>query len=204
MATWYVFGHTTTGTAFATNSANSAWKLLIGANSAIAFGGTNRSTFNAAIQIGSYNEATHRASGATAGATDQCPSPHLNTLKWIAGTTANANNGSNRKMGTSFPTRAHGFQFKLGLTTSVAVNPCQIWNGSGASALSAPDNIVVQFVELRVNSPASWSAASVTGKLSLANKSAATGHSWHIGLSAKPLSVGFEGDNKLRIEATYS
>lgn len=195
MATFYVYVCTTNGASWVSGS-----QVEVTDTRSLYFGSSARATYAKKISVGSWNDAMHVGSSTVVGATDVCAAPHAHNIKYISAGSASVDNGATGNV--SAVTSAKAVRVRLVTSTACIVDAAQFWYGSGATAQSAPVNASCKAFAI---GGASWSDPTPSSKLSLSTAFASgTGKSWHLGLSIKPLSIGFNSSNKFRVEVTYS
>jgi len=204
-ATWEV-----TGIAGDSNTATAgAVRVPINATSAIAFGGGTRGTaLLTAIQKDEVAMSMHICDAASESAHDRCASPHMHVMAYAATAGYCYNDTVYEAISVASPPAARGIEFRFGFDSDVEITACTIHAGTGANVDGMTENCGIYFCE-RSNSSAvcgqvTWSRAFYGSALSLHPFStAANSRDWYVGISLKATAVGFESDNKIKIEATY-
>lgn len=184
-------------------SASGAWvagsEVVLATTNSLYFGSSSRATFRKKINVDAWNDSMHVGLTTAVGSGDKCAGSHAHNVKYIAASTAQFDNGSDAAVTTMTTSQAVRVYFTL--STSITVNDAKFWFGSGSTAQSDPVNASCRAF-MKGNS--SWSLPKPSTYLQLTTSLSGTGMSWYLGFSVKPLSVGFNNSNKMKVEVTYS
>lgn len=203
MATWNFYAWTS-----GEDTAPASGLEINGASSALSFGGGSRSDFQTNITLGSWNSALHYAKDTAESSVDYCVSPHLHpiypTNTFDSGSVVD---GAYINMSDGSPDPARGIGLKFTHTFGVKVYPINIWAGTSPGIGTGPQSCEVAICDLSTGQSPSWSTVSVASALALKahnlTNDEAEEHWWSVGIAVKPTVVGHNGENVIRVEATY-
>jgi len=203
MATWVVRGDVAVGSPHSFAAANT-----LSDTGAAYFGGGSRASVSpfVAITVNTWNSSMHIFDNVAIDANDKCANPHLNLCKVCEDTPASFYpNDSSVPVAFSptNPTSGYGLRWHFNHGVACEVNPAQFWVGAGADAGDAQATAYFRATELLKTTP-QWAAASPDSKYTLQTKTSGTDHYWYIVVGVKPLEVGVNTSNSMKISVTYS
>lgn len=176
------------------------WKLqgstdtTIDTTDSIAF---SDGTFGNPITVSAYNGGTHvRSSGGADDSSANTP----NNVKYIASGTGDWGDGTESL--TAITDAECTLEIVIAESTNITVTDITFYAYDGTTTTNAPSGMTVQAFE---SGDAAWTQIHGSGSALAIDDSStpATSHSFFIGLSASPSSIGVKSANKARIEFTY-
>lgn len=156
-------------------------------------------TFNAAIEVGQFQDTIHVENSSNA---DQCATNHINNTKYVASGTVNINGGGTVSLAANVPTNAQcPLLLNFAHGSSVATSAATFWAYDGTTPATAPTGVTFYAGE---KGDTAWTAAGGSAAaVTLTDQSTATSHDFYIFMSVSPDSVGVKTDFALEIQLTY-
>lgn len=155
------------------------------------------SAFDAAIEVGSYNDSTHVES--SGGANDSSGNSPHNT-KFLTSSTVSLNGAGSANLNT-ISTANSPIKVNFSHGSAVACTEVKAYFYDGTTPATAPTGVTAKLAE---QGDSSWADAEGSGAaLSLADSASATSHNWYLLPSMSPDSVGTK-TGKIRFELTYT
>jgi len=192
----------TNGAQGVSTSGSASSAVAINTSSCLSFGGGTRSQFQQNIAINTYNTSIHYAYNTNESSIDMCTNSHLWPITYLRSTAALLD-GTYKNIANQTIASSQGIGIRFRYDFAVKVSPANIWAGTGVDVDGSPSKCVVQICDLTSTDP-TWVAASASGKLALQpHGSSVAEHWWCVGLSLKPIDVGFTATNKIKVELTY-
>lgn len=216
MATWAFYGFEIGAT---DTSDTGAWRITI--NTAVGLANSTTWPTNRKISVGSFNNYMHvlkSTASANIATADACPRPgrskHMQCVS--RGSTSGQYNyiwndatktgtlSTNRTLTQSSPAPKECLELHFNHGNAVALDPIQIWSGSGDAVTDYLRAASVYFVEQGTASP-TWTESTPSSKKTLTSRYALkTDHRIYFGLCAKINDVSFNNNGRIKISATYS
>ena len=160
------------------------WNYTIGTTNVIAFYGSGG--YGSPIQVGEYNTAMHVRTS-TSDDTDACSAPHLTNTKYVSSTEISINSGA--PVALTSATQTNCVRITVTSDTSITVIGTRLYAYDGSNVDNPPANVTFKTFKL---TNTTWSqphgrASAMSCGTSL---TAATTHSFYVGMSISPTSTG--------------
>lgn len=163
------------------------------------------------ITVGEWNTGTHIGNGDPG--TDQCGTNHSRNMKYISGTQVDIGGGTVTLNTTNVADTQMTLRVRFTYDSAVTTSGARFYSFDGSTTTAEAIGVDAYAVE-RVSGMSTWTeinndtgntGGDNTGeRLALADQGSATDHTFYIGVTAKPESVGGKTQFDFGVALTYS
>lgn len=155
------------------------------------------SSFDTAIEVGSYQDSTHVENDSNV---EQCTSYHGHNTKYAGAALVSIDGAANEDV-ANILTSECALKINFSDASSVTTTSNTFWAYDGGTESNGPTNITFYALE---QGDAAWTNAEGSGSaLTINDDTAATSHDYYIAVSASPDAVGDLEAFTLKIQLTY-
>ena len=169
---------------------------VIGATDKLSF---YAAAFNAAIEVGEYNDSTHVEDN---GNVETCSADHIHNNKWLTSSTIDTDGGGTEDLGAAVPTDLECcLTINFAESPAVACSSISFWAYDGSTESDPPVGVDFRCGQ---RPDTNWTEAEGSGSaLSLTDSGSATSHDFYIYISVSPTAVGVKLAFALKFQLTY-